>query len=306
MRTGRSTGKILGIAAACLLIGSMAIAIGDVASAKGKPDRPPGQDTKAQATVQLQGIDSGTTSPTGEYRWLDVADQEYSESYQNSYNYTQATVKVSYSVVDGVLQGTLMASNLKPNFAYQLKLLGDPEAVPNANERIGLAGRWWQQEWNVSAWTNGGNSNDEAYLAEHEIADATSPTGLRYRFTGYMLFDYLITSGSGKASLSFRVDSSYHVLHKTTQRTRTSSDGPIKTATFDPSQTSQAYDIDYGPSTVSIYGQIERPPVGGKYPAPGSYTCQMILTEESFHGSGIGPVGNWAAAMGATVNFEIR
>jgi hypothetical protein len=41
-------------------------------------------------TVILEDIDSGTTSPTGQYRWLDVADQPYSASYRDNYNYTQA------------------------------------------------------------------------------------------------------------------------------------------------------------------------------------------------------------------------
>jgi hypothetical protein len=48
------------------------------------------------------------------------------------------------------------------------------------------------------------------------------------------VFDYFITDENGDVSFSFETDSSYHVLWKTTQRTRTASDGPIKTATFDP------------------------------------------------------------------------
>jgi hypothetical protein len=47
-------------------------------------------------TINLTDIDSGLPSPTGDYRWRDVADQLYSQSYQTSYNYTQANVAVTY------------------------------------------------------------------------------------------------------------------------------------------------------------------------------------------------------------------
>ena len=43
-------------------------------------------------TVELEDIDSGTTSPTGQYRWRDVADQLYSENYWNNYNYTKLRI----------------------------------------------------------------------------------------------------------------------------------------------------------------------------------------------------------------------
>ena len=111
------------------------------------------------ATIFLQDIDSGLTSPQGNYRWLDVADQEYGPSYRESYDYAQATVEVNYSFVVTGIQGTLTAINLKPNFAYQLKLVGS--AGTPANDRIGLSGRWWQEEWNGSEWTNGQNLNSK-------------------------------------------------------------------------------------------------------------------------------------------------
>ena len=47
-----------------------------------------GGNALATTTVYLEDIDSGLTSPTGNYRWLDVADQAYSAAYQHDYNYT--------------------------------------------------------------------------------------------------------------------------------------------------------------------------------------------------------------------------
>jgi peptidoglycan/xylan/chitin deacetylase (PgdA/CDA1 family) len=270
-----------------------------------------------ETTITLQDIDPGLTSPTAIYRWLDIADQPYSENYRNSFNYMQANVQVTFSSSGRAFQGTLTASNLKPNFAYQLKLAGFP-GTPS-NELIGLAGRWWQEEWNGATWTNGQNlnnkgdgsspnPNDDIYLERRDITDPTSPTGLKYRYTGYLIFDYFITDEAGHAVLNFEANSSYHVLWKTSQRTRSSSDGPAKTSSFD-ADLSMAYDDtggdDFSLQVVSIFGEWERLPAHGVYLQPGTYEAQIILTEESFHGSGGSFAGNWAAAVGGTIHFGI-
>ena len=119
----------------------------------------PFSTTPSYFVIYLQDIDSGLTSPTGDYRWLDVANQPYSTTYRDSYNYTQATVSATYTTQGAALTGILQAENLKPNFAYQLKLVGTPGT--SSNEQIGLAGRWWQEEWDGTAWTNGQNLNDK-------------------------------------------------------------------------------------------------------------------------------------------------
>jgi len=276
--------------------------VGDVAAA-GVP-----------VSVALQDIESGSPSPQGSYRWMNVADQLYAVAYRDDYDYTQASVTLDFFTHTPTLHGTLTATNLKPHFAYQLKLAG--ESGSEANERIGLAGRWWREEWNGSAWVNGQNLNDKGdgtspnpndgvYLATRDIADATSPTGRRYRYTGYLVFDYLITDASGSASVSFEANSSYHVLWKTSQRSRTAQDGPLLLATFDvalPDPVS-AYDVDHPEAAVSVFGEWERLPVGGVALALGDYAGQLILTEESFHGTGL--AGGWAAAMAAPVSFSL-
>jgi len=268
-------------------------------------------------TVSLEDINSETTTPPGNFRWLDVANQPYSDIFRNSYNYTQADVEVTYEIVGNSFQGTLTAVNLKPNFAYQLKLAGNPDIDTDSNERIGLAGRWWQEEWDGTEWTNGQNlnnkgdgsspsPNDITYFARRDIPDATSPTGLHYRYTGYLVFDYFITDEDGNATLEFETNSSFHVLWKTTQRAWTTLDGPIKTTTFgvNPLQ-SPAYDIDYEETTISIFGEWERLPVGGISLQPGDYIAEIILTEESFHRSGGTFAGYWAAAMSTDIDAII-
>jgi hypothetical protein len=268
-------------------------------------------------SVALEDIDSGTTSPEGNYRWMDVADQVYAVSYQEAYDYTQAVVQVDFFTDAETLHGTLTASNLKPHFAYQFKLVGSPGGM-DANERIGFTGRWWQEEWDNSSeeWINGQNlnnkgdgsspnPNDDVYIARRDIPDPDSPTGRHYRFTGYLVFDYFITDEFGNASLSFEADSSYHVLWKTSQRAHTSDDGPLEATTFtvvlpDPVG---AYDTPYPETTVNIFGEWERLPCGNVRLSAGHYLGQFILTEESFHGSGL--AGGWAAAMGAPVSFYL-
>jgi len=272
----------------------------------------------AYFVIYLEDLDSGLTSPTGEYRWLDVANQPYSATYRESYNYTQATVSVTYDTQGTTLTGTLQAVNLKPNFAYQLKLVGTPGNITNkniSNEKIGLAGRWWQEEWNGIAWTNGQNlnnkgngsspnPNDLVYFSRRNITDATSPTGLHYKFTGYLLFKYFITDEHGDATVLFETGSCHHVLWKTTQRSHTTNDGPLKTTTFTANTSSPAYDANYSEQTITIFGEWERLPMGNVPLAAGDYIVQLVLTEESFHGDGGQYAGNWAGAMGATIQFN--
>ncbi len=212
--------------------------------------------------ISLVVIDSGLTTPPGNYRWVDVADQLYSEGYRNSYDYTQATVEVTYTTAGNTFQGTLSASNLKPNFAYQLKIEG--ASGSSSNLRIGLAGRWWQQEWNGSQWANGQNlnnrgggtspnPNDLIYFSRRDIVDPTSPSVLRYDYTAYLVFDCFITDENGNAFFSFETNSSYHVLWKTSQRARTDTDGPIKLFSFDAdNSTASAYN-DADNSTALAY-----------------------------------------------------
>ncbi|MCD4817135.1 MAG: T9SS type A sorting domain-containing protein [Candidatus Cloacimonetes bacterium] len=271
--------------------------------------------------IELQDIDSGLTSPTGNYRWLDLADNLYAEIYRDSFDYTQSNVSINYNYNAMTYFGILNAANLKPNFAYHVKLVGMPginDESDLSNEMIGLCGRWWQEEWDGVQWTNGHNlnnkgdgsspnPNDYVYFSLCDDPDitGTSPTGYRYKFTGYMPFDYFITDTLGNAILNFEVNSAFHVLWKITQRYHTSDDGPIKASTFDPDTTIIAYDIDYEESTVDIFGEWERLPVGEIFLPTGYYPCQFILTEESFHGSGGSFAGCWACAMGAEIEFLI-
>lgn len=265
--------------------------------------------------VWLTPVDPDITSPSGDYRWMDVADQAYSSDYRDSYHYSQAAVKVTHSRFGNTFSGVLIAQNLKPNFAYQLKLVCTPGTVDN--ERIGLVGRWWQEIWDGSAWSDGWNLNDKGdgsspnpnditYFARRHIEDSSSPTGYHYLYTAYLVFDYFITDSNGDAMLNFETGNCYHVLWKTSQRGHTADDGPVKTVIFDPDPSEEAYDTDYPSTTTNIFGEWERPPMGEVQVSPGDYSCQILLTEESFHSWLGDPLeGNWAGAMSADITFTI-
>ena len=268
-------------------------------------------------TITLVPPSGPNAPPVSAYRWRDVADNLYSGGYRMAYGYSDALVQVTFYEVYPFFHGTLTASNLKPNFAYQLKLVGNPGAP--SNEKIGLAGRWWQEHWDGTAWVGGQNlnnkgdgyspnPNDQTYFNTRDTPSPTSPTKKLYRYTGYLVFDYFITESNGNVNLDFEAQSSYHVLWKTSQiqHTYTPQDGPQKERTLDPTSSDLGYDTDYPPSTINIYGEWERLPVGGVFLQPGEYNCKMVLTEESFHGSGGTYAGNWAGAMEGDISFTIE
>jgi hypothetical protein len=280
-----------------------------------------------KATLHIGSVRVATVTlvnygPNSAYRWLDVADQPYSTAYQNTYSYDNANVQVTYNTVGRQLSGTLTAINLKPNFAYQLKLQAEPthqfgDTHYGTNELVGLAGRWWQQEWQGGSWTSGWNlnnkgdgsspnPNDNTYYARRDIPDdiGGSPTGLKYQYTAYRVFEYFITNENGSAMVDYTINNSYHVLWKTSQRSPGPDDGPAVTHTFDVDpRTHSQYDADYGPKAVGIFAEWERLPKNGVGLLPGDYACDMLLTEESFHGSGL--QGFWAHAVRGQIEFTI-
>ncbi len=156
---------------------------------------------------------------------------------------------------------------------------------------------------------------DTRDLTDPDLIDPNNPNGNLYRYTGYLVFDYFITNSVGNAVVEFDTDSSFHVLWKISQIEHTDDDGPITSSTFDADESFDADELsayddtggdDYPLQTVDVFGEWERLPVEGVYLQPGDYHVQIILTEESFHGSGvISYAGSWAGAMGANIQFFI-
>ncbi|MBU0742027.1 hypothetical protein KJ554_06740 [bacterium] len=251
-----------------------------------------------EATEQLASASDVTSWPPAPYRWRDIATNPYAQSYQGAYLYDDAAVAVTYTPCECItFAGHLSAVDLKPNFAYQIKLVGKPtglwgdEGDDVANEMIGFTGRWWHKQ------PDAGNSNDADYIANHDDPD--------YIFEGYLLLDFFITNPDGTAEVDFAVDSSFHVLWWEHQRTPGACDSPVKRRTVIGSATDPAYDTDVGPTDVGVYAEIERLCYGESTLPPGAYDCRLLLTEESFHQSGDGD-GYWASAMSFDhLRFEV-
>jgi len=75
-------------------------------------------------------------------RWCDIAGNFYASALADHFSYVDGPrVYVRLDARAPTFRGRLEARGLKPNFAYQMKLVGVHDA-PEAFERIGYAGRW--------------------------------------------------------------------------------------------------------------------------------------------------------------------
>jgi hypothetical protein len=260
---------------------------------------PLGVAEAGEAVATLYPAIDVTTWPDAPFRWKDVDDNLYAQSYMDSFLYETPIVTLTYSDIGPRFEGTLQGQGLKPNFAYQMKLVGKPEtdtvwgnnADDWSNEQVGYTGRWWRKQ------PNPGNSNDADYEAHHDDPG--------YIFQGYLLFDYFVTDESGSITKDFSLDSSFHVLWKTSQRSPHANDSDTTTHVVD-TFLPPAYDHTYESDTVSLYAEWESGrALPGEATLPyGTYNVSFVLTEESFHQSGLG--GYWAAAMcHDTVRFSL-
>ena len=239
-----------------------------------------------------------TTWPDAPFRWKDIGTNTYAQAYQDSYLYSDAVVDLTYAPCQGLtFAGHLSAVNLKPNFAYQIKLVGKPVGIwgddgdDAANEMIGYTGRWWRTQ------PNPGNSSDADYEANHD-----DPA---YVFEGYLLFDFFLTDRFGAAEVDFALDSSYHVLWWEHQRTAGVCDSPPKWLTVTAAAADAAYDVDVVATEIGVFAEIERLCTGTTTLPLGEYGCRLLLTEETFHQSG-GVEGYWASAMSFDeLGFEV-
>ena len=240
----------------------------------------------------------------GNLRYKDIGGQVYAQSFIDSFSYNNSSVTLSFdSPGINYLAGTVTATGLKPNFAYQIKLIGRPskEAVSDAekaaaddatNERIGRMGRWWQLQ-------PGGMNAEDADFDAHKDDPA-------YIFEGYLVIGFFITDASGNAAVAFTGNNSFHVLWRTNQRAPSPNDGPLTSVTLAATAGNAAYTDTLPERPFSLYGEWQptRALPGTLQMTDGHYRCNLLLTEESFHDAP--PLGGqWSAAMVAPVEFDI-
>lgn len=241
-----------------------------------------------------------TCKPDPQFRWLDALDHPYSEAFRKRFSYKKAHVVVSLAKASPTFQGRLKARKLKPNFAYQMKLVGMPSFLwpqkndDAANRRLGERGRWWRP----------GDTGGNVYFYWEEKAEQEAE---KEKMEGYLLFGYFVTDANGGADVAFRLDSSLHVLWKTSQWPPAKEDAKPTRHPIVAEAGSYGYDRSFEPGHLEVYAEAERdrPPVGTVKLPPGRYRCFFLLTEETFHAWGAGHGGEWAAALAAPIEFII-
>jgi len=243
---------------------------------------------------------------TGNQRWRDAATTPYDGAKIATYDYAAAAATFTYLDHGAVVGGSLAGSDLKPNFVYQLKLNGKPsyfwgaQGDDLANERVGFAGRWWlNQVAKATGIIVGGWNSDDAEFAAWKAQGFTDGV-YDYVFEGYLLFGCFATDEDGRADHDLSIDSSFHVLWKTAQRTPGPNDSAPSAHTFVIDGASDWY-ASSGPDEIrSIYAEWEptRALPGELILPAGTYAVRLFLTEESFHESaGTPSSGSWATVM---------
>ncbi len=262
------------------------------------PPGPPRIQGKAEFILDASNSSTmtGFDDPANE-RWADVAGNIYTNEFIRNFSYEAPPPEgpamfVQVAPTGKTLRGRLEIRNMKPNFAYQIKLRGRYADDPEGFRGIGYAGRWRLPG-------GGTNFTDKEFEAVDDKSDATA----------YILFDYVVTDSHGHAARDFALDSSLHVLWNV-DRQRV--DPPAKEVTpvvidasnpefyARPKDTLEVERIWAEPETVRYKGgrkTITLP--------PRKYHAEIVLTEESWHAFG-NDSGYWATVAAAPVEFTIR
>jgi hypothetical protein len=304
------------------------------------------QSTTMKAPVPVAFGAFNDPWPAGRERWLDISDAQYqdwstSTGSNGKYSYrVNPNVVLTYDTAPATpyFQGRIDATGLKPNFCYQLKLVGKPvhgsrgmgkstswknfDGVTQqvgstpvngddwANEQIGFSGRWWD-DTNQSGATN---TVDGLYLNAYKtpVQSGSSSVSTVY---GYQFMGSFVTNGKGEAHVNFSGQYSYHIDWKATQGGRKdvwNGTFPVTGwllnsnptfyygygATAPATSVDLWYELETARNIVNQNGTVTAKPVNLK---PGKYHCRFILTEESFHASST--LGGYWESVLATEDF---
>ena len=192
-------------------------------------------------TVWLEAIDRPEPQ-----RWADIAGNPFSAAFHADFSYRDAKVRVTYRRRGPTFAGVLEASGLKPNFAYQVKLLGDRSDTWSF-EAIGYHGRWLIGEGRRT------NFSDDDYEAQKSRPDV--------EIESYILFDYFVTDDQGRAAKSLVLERSYHVIwnqklnrwHRAPGR----HDSPLFTHRIRPAGRAYWWKVEARPVTVGLWLEEE-------------------------------------------------
>ena len=261
-----------------------------------------GTGTGSNATQTAILHPYGDTTAMGQ-RWLDIADYLYSAAFPGSFQYPDNAVTVTYTPSHSIPQFTVTAPAhaLKPNFCYQMKLVGplatltssDPHTLGATNYALGSSGRWWSEtaQWNV--------------------ADADMASHVNDQMNGYLYFEFFVTAADGSVNFTSGTTNSFHVTWKSSQITdhpHGANDGPVRQFTVTPA-VGWAYDAAQTAAQVGLFGEWEptRTLPGHMALPVGSYSgVEFRLTEESYHSTDATNGGRWWTAMASDpLSFDV-
>jgi hypothetical protein len=238
-------------------------------------------------------------------RFMDIDDRPFSDSFADSFSYTSADVTLFYNPTPSqpYFIGKIRASGLKPNFAYQLKLVGKPQFGERgwgsagddfSNEAIGRAARWWDD-------SQQSNTNDSGFNSKYkEPTEAQKQT-----VYGYLFMGNFVTDASGNAEHDFTGSKSYHITWQDKQDTSLKH---VVAGTYNVGST-QAPFLGYGQSTpvknIKLWYEYEAGRPRDVALPKGNYNCRLLITEETFHSSFPDSKGGLWTTVLATEDFDI-
>jgi hypothetical protein len=220
-------------------------------------------------------------------RWMDIADNPYTAFLDGTqkFSYDRAQVILHYAKNPPVpyFLGRIEARGLKPNFSYQLKLMGKPakgvwgwgaHGDEWANEKLGFAGRWFCGH---PVHKSGTNFDDNHWREYYQRA----LPGAEHNIGGYVYMGEFVTDGQGNANAEFWGEHPYHIKWLSWQG------GNLKHV-FAGQSLIEPGEYGYGankpvPSSVTAFYENE---FGRTQPLtlpPGTYNARFVITEESFH-----------------------
>lgn len=235
-------------------------------------------------------------------RFEDIDDFRFSYEFEHSFSYKDAVVTLSYNPApaEKYFVGHIEAKGLKPNFAYQLKLVGKPSygkrgwgnaGDDRANEAIGRATRWWND-------TTGENTFDNYFRELYQRPAAFR----RDTIYGYDFMGDFITDSEGSASQDFDGSKAYHI----TWQDKQSGHKDVVAGLFKISSLQAPY-YGYGIAlpehTVKLWYEWQAGRDHEVKLPKGDYNCRFLISEETFHAVDENPKGGRWPAVLATEDF---
>ena len=290
----------------------------------------PGEQMNQPVPVDLNPVVDKWTAAME--RWWDIGNNQFNgfvgKSQEFNYygiysNPERAThVTLTYDAAPNLthFRGHIDATGLKPNFAYQIKLMGKHEkgvagwgssGSDWSNETIGKIGRWFCNGPHDSTNTET-NYTDAHYDTYYK--NQTDDTK-KHDINGYLFSGVFVTDKFGNASVDFTSQNNYHITFQSDQLSQFERDAYPVAGTW-PVQGGMTQSIPttyygYGstaPSqSVTLYYQWEDRNSGQSVARPrivklpaGTYRCRFVFTEESFHNNpdGGNNGGRWKTVLG--------